>query len=131
MLEILRHLVAPDPAQDQDWCFHSKIAQEDAFLQHRYADIVGLRPQLPGHFRQAVAVGIGLDNNHHSGRCHICADGLQVPAQPGQVDLGPGGAHALPHGNDRLIDGHEGDCTASYCNMEILVGDSVLKIALT
>ena len=121
MLQVLRHLVTPDPAQHQDRCFHAQFAQEDALLQHCHADIVRQRGKVLRHLRQTMSIGIGFDNDHHPGRCNMGADGLQVAAQPAQVYFGPGGTYRLSRGDDGLVDLHGDDCTASCKNLEIFI----------
>ena len=81
MLEILRHLVAPDATKYQDRRVHTQLTQEDTLLQNRHANIVCQRTQVPGHLCQTVSVGVGLNDDHTFGGCHMGADGLQVPAQ--------------------------------------------------
>ena len=101
VLQITQDLVAPDAAQNQDRSRNAQLAQEDALLQDRHADVVCFPGQGFGHLRQPVSVSVGLHDQHHPGGRDPTPDCFQVLFQARQIDFRPRCPHSAIGGNRR------------------------------
>ncbi len=76
MLKIMRDLVAPDAAEDEDGGSHTQFTQENPLLQHPHTDIIRLGREMLRHLSQTVTIGIGLYDDHHFCRSNVGANCL-------------------------------------------------------
>jgi len=94
-LDHVAHLVERWLREHQHGSIEPCRSQLRPFLDERHAEAVG-----PGGHRRAgrldrtVAVAVGLHHGPEPRRCDVLAERGDVVRDRGQVDLGPGGAHA-------------------------------------
>ena len=89
-----RDLAFDRAAENVDVDGHPGAAQCQRFLDigDGHARHAG-RLQCEPHVRDAVTVGIGLDNGHHFGTANMAADRGQVSAECVEIDVAPGRTH--------------------------------------
>jgi hypothetical protein len=101
-------LVPPDTTQYQDGSLHTNLTQQNALFQYRHTDVIHLRVEVFGDFRQAMPVGVGFHHDHDFRRSDFLSDGLQVAAQLRQVYFYERGTYPEVGGDGRMVDGHGG-----------------------